>query len=96
MNFTQNELENAKKMAVIAYSIQQDDPYNNGIDFDNTPQNFSVNKYRNFLNTISLDDLNKYNEERKMHSDINIVLTLNETFFDENKNDIQKLLKSIN
>ncbi len=95
INFTQEELDNAKKLAIVAYTIQLEDPYNKGLDFDDTPQNLSIHQYKDFLNMISLDDLNKYNKDRQAHSDINIVLTLNKTFFNENKNYIQNSLDNI-
>ena len=95
INFTQEELDNAKKLAIVAYTIQLEDPYNKGLDFDDTPQNLSINQYKDFLNMISLEDLNKYNKDRQAHSDINIVLTLNKTFFNENKKYIQNSLDNI-
>ena len=72
--FTQDELEKAKSFASKAYALQNADYYYRGVDFDDTPKGLSTEDYKNFLKTISLDDLQKYSDDRLKNSDINIVL----------------------
>lgn len=95
INLTQEDIEQAKKIAEAAYYIRTNDFYSQTVDFDDTPTGLNSDEYHNFVDSITLNDLQKYSNDRFKNSEINLVLYSNKQYFNANKNTLIPLLNSI-
>ena len=93
-NFTDAELKYAKELTKMAYELSLHNACKE-YDFQDIPNNMTPDEYNKLIDSITLDDLKKYNNDILNNSDLTIVLQMNRKLYNENKNEILPILEKI-
>ena len=93
-NFTDADLIYAKELTKMAYELSKHNACKE-YDFQDIPNNTTLDEYNKLIDSITLDDLKKYNNDILNNSDLSIVLQMNRKLYNESKNEILPLLEEI-
>ena len=86
-------LEEAKMLAPIGLSLDRKINESPGIYYD-LPTEISEEDYEKYAKTFTMEDLDKYNKEVLKNTDKELCLYSNRKFYEENKEEIEEIIKN--
>ena len=93
-NFTDTDIMQAKELIKMAYELSRHNACNE-YDFSDIPQDMTIEEYNQLIDNITLDDINKYNNDILKNSDFSIVLLMNKDSYNNKQDTIMTLLNQI-
>ena len=93
-NIEKSYIDTARQLAPVGYKLYSVKAKTIG-NYTDVPEGTSVQNFKKMVETITYDDINKYNRDMLANSDTRITLAVNNDFYNKHKQEILPILNDI-